>query len=134
MQRLETSTTARGTPLRLDSTRQDLLIAGILGLFGPATRLPYAGMIPVFTDGVIHTLYALSIQPGKFMPLKGLDPYSGPLFAYILAGWLAHPRRVELGRVGHAGLCDGQPTGRLGRRGELVFLSETLGAFNPTEY
>lgn len=66
-----------------------MLIAGVLALCGLAARLPYVGMIPVFTDGVIHTMYALSIQPSKFMPLKGLDTYSGPLYAYLLAGWLS---------------------------------------------
>ena len=73
--------------LRL-SPKSDLLIAAALFLGGALTRVPYAAMVPLFTDGVIHTTYALSIQPGKFVPLKGLDPYSGPLFAYMLAGWL----------------------------------------------
>jgi len=70
------------------SIKWDLLIAGALSLGGLLARLPYVALVPVFTDGVIHTMYALSIQPGKFMPLKGLDAYSGPLFAYLLAGWL----------------------------------------------
>lgn len=74
--------------MRHSSKKSDLLVGLALSLGGLLARVPYAALVPVFTDGVIHTMYALSIQPGKFMPLKGLDPYSGPLFAYLLAGWL----------------------------------------------
>ena len=66
----------------------DILIAVALTLGGVATRVPYLAQIPVFSDEVLQTLYALHIQPGEPLPLAGADAYSGPLFTYILAAGL----------------------------------------------
>ena len=63
----------------------DILIAVALTLGGVATRVPYLAQIPVFSDEVLQTIYALRIQPGEPLPLAGADAYSGPLFTYILA-------------------------------------------------
>jgi len=76
------------------------LIAGVLGLFGLAVRLPYVGMIPVFTDGVVHTLYALSIQPGKFMRSKGLTLIPGRcLHTSLPDGCERSARRAAMQRI-----------------------------------
>ncbi len=66
----------------------DILMAVALTLGGVATRVPYLAQIPVFSDEVLQTLYALHIQPGESLPLAGADAYSGPLFTYILAAGL----------------------------------------------
>jgi len=42
-------------------------------------------LIPASGDHLLQTVYSLDIQPGKFMPLVGIDPYSGALFSYIIA-------------------------------------------------
>ena len=70
------------------SSRLDVLIAGALTLGSALPRVPYLTLIPVLGDYVLQTVYALSIQPGKFMPLVGNDPYAGALFSYIIAAWL----------------------------------------------
>ena len=67
------------------SFKQDVLIAAALSLVGALARVPYLALIPVFEDEVLQTVYALSIRPGDFLPLVGDDPYTGPLFSYILA-------------------------------------------------
>ena len=71
--------------MRRPSVKWDLLIALALTLLGVLTRAPYLALIPVFEDEAGQTVYALSIQPGEFMPLVGNDPYAGPLFSYIIA-------------------------------------------------
>jgi hypothetical protein len=70
---------------RQSSIKLDLVIGGMLALVGALARIPYLALIPVFKDEVMQTVYALSIQPGKFMPFIGNDPYVGPLFSYLIA-------------------------------------------------
>lgn len=70
---------------RLSSTKLDLSIAAGLALMGALTRAPYLALIPDFQDEVMQTVYALSIQPGKFMPWVGNDSYAGALFSYMIA-------------------------------------------------
>jgi 4-amino-4-deoxy-L-arabinose transferase-like glycosyltransferase len=67
------------------SVKLDLLIAGALTLGGALARIPYLALIPTFQDEMMQTVYALNIWPGKFLPLVGNDPYTGPMFSYLLA-------------------------------------------------
>ena len=63
----------------------DVLIGGACALASALPRVPYLTLIPLDTDYLTQAVYALSIQPGKFMPLVGNDPYAGALFSYIIA-------------------------------------------------
>jgi 4-amino-4-deoxy-L-arabinose transferase-like glycosyltransferase len=63
----------------------DLLMIVALVLLGALARAPYLALIPVLEDEAGQTVHALSIQPGEYMPLVGVDPYAGPLFSYIIA-------------------------------------------------
>jgi 4-amino-4-deoxy-L-arabinose transferase-like glycosyltransferase len=64
--------------------RKDWLIAAALSLMGMLARVPYLALIPVFGDEVMQTVQALNIRPGEYMPLVGVDPYSGPFFLYLI--------------------------------------------------
>jgi 4-amino-4-deoxy-L-arabinose transferase-like glycosyltransferase len=67
------------------SIKLDLLMGGALTLVGVLIRIPYLALIPEFFDEIMQTVYALNIQPGKFMPPVGNDAYVGPLFSYLIA-------------------------------------------------
>jgi len=67
------------------SIQLDLLIAGALTLGGALARIPNLALIPSFQDETMQTVYALNIWPGKFLPLVGNDPYTGPMFSYLMA-------------------------------------------------
>lgn len=71
--------------MRTSSISRDLLVTLALSLGGVLTRMPYLALIPMFDDEVRQTVYALNIQPGRFLPLVGQDPYTGPLFPYLIA-------------------------------------------------
>jgi 4-amino-4-deoxy-L-arabinose transferase-like glycosyltransferase len=61
------------------------MMAGALTVIGALLRVPYLALIPFFGDETMQTIQALSIRPGEYMPLVGVDPYSGPFFPYLLA-------------------------------------------------
>jgi len=71
-----------------NSSRWDWVMAGTLTLLGALLRTPYLALVPVFDDEVMETVYALSIRPGKFLPLVGVDAYTGAFFSYLVAGFL----------------------------------------------
>ena len=74
--------------MRPCSLKLDLSIGLFLSLGGLLARLPYVALIPVFNDEVQEAVYALSIKPGRFMPLVNVDLYNGPMFSYLLAASL----------------------------------------------
>lgn len=65
--------------------RGDGMIAVTLTVIGALLRVPYLALIPTFGDEVMQTVQAMSIRPGEYMPLVGVDPYSGPFFPYLIA-------------------------------------------------
>ncbi len=65
--------------------RGDGMIAVTLTVIGDLLRVPYLALIPTFGDEVMQTVQAMSIRPGEYMPLVGVDPYSGPFFPYLIA-------------------------------------------------
>jgi len=71
--------------MKTSSVSKDLLVTLALSLGGVLARMPYLALIPMFDDEVQQTVYALHIQPGRFLPLVGNDPYTGPLFSYLIA-------------------------------------------------
>ena len=76
--------TAQGEQVKY-SFRADATIAGALTVLGALLRVPYLALVPFFGDETMQTIQALSIRPGEYMPLVGVDPYSGPFFPYLLA-------------------------------------------------
>jgi hypothetical protein len=56
------------------SLRGDGMIAGALTVLGALLRVPYLALIPTFGDEVMQTVQAMSIRPGEYMPLVGVDP------------------------------------------------------------
>jgi 4-amino-4-deoxy-L-arabinose transferase-like glycosyltransferase len=67
------------------SFRGDGMIAIALTVIGALLRVPYLALVPTFGDEVMQTVQAMSIRPGEYMPLVGVDPYSGPFFPYLIA-------------------------------------------------
>lgn len=73
---------------RPGAVQQEWIMALALSLMAALVRAPYLALIPVFEDEALQTVYALSIEPGRFLPLVGNDPYAGALFSYIIAASL----------------------------------------------
>jgi 4-amino-4-deoxy-L-arabinose transferase-like glycosyltransferase len=63
----------------------DLALAGMLFATALAIRLPNLMHVPPYTDEGFEVLWGLDILLGKHLPLTAIDPYDGPLFAYLIA-------------------------------------------------
>lgn len=61
-----------------------LTVVALVGL-ALVARLPGLQTIPQFTDEINENRFALQIARGEHFPLTALDPYFGPLHAYLLA-------------------------------------------------
>lgn len=70
---------ARATPW------DSLLLSVALFSVALAIRLPDLTLIPRYSDEGIEVLQGLDIALGRALPLTGVNPYYGPLFAYLLA-------------------------------------------------
>lgn len=70
------------------STWAELLLVVVLFVLALTIRLPNLMLIPRYTDEGQEVLWALNIARGNALPLTAVDPYDGPIFAYMVAGLL----------------------------------------------
>jgi 4-amino-4-deoxy-L-arabinose transferase-like glycosyltransferase len=65
-----------------------------LALLALVIRVPSLLTVPRFTDEQLEVLYTLPLYRHQALPLVGFDPYTGPVFSYLLAAlfWVVGPQ------------------------------------------
>ncbi len=66
----------------------DTSIAAILLVLAILVRLPHYDNIPAYTDEVSEVAMSIDMAEGGPLPLVHTEGYRGPVWPYLLAGWL----------------------------------------------
>ncbi len=84
----------------LVAAARSLLLSAALFAVSLAIRLPDLTLIPRYSDEGFEVLQGLDIALGRALPLTGVSPYYGPLFAYLMAALFrlfgVHPEAPRL--------------------------------------